>query len=55
MNILRCRVCETLFEIDVADRGREGEPRCPQCGFSDAEPAIAEKDDFVICASAAFS
>jgi hypothetical protein len=54
MNILRCRFCETLFESDVADRGREEEPCCPQCGLTDTEPATAAEDDFVVCSSTAF-
>ena len=27
----RCRECGTIFEPDVADRGPDGTPRCPQC------------------------
>jgi len=33
----RCRECETVFESDVADRDRAGEPRCPQCFLSSSD------------------
>lgn len=29
--VRRCRECGTVFAPDVADRGPNGEPRCPQC------------------------
>lgn len=32
--IFRCTECGTLFESNVADRDRDGEPRCPQCFLS---------------------
>lgn len=35
--IYRCTLCETLFEAGVADDA-DGDPRCPQCGFHEAEP-----------------
>ena len=52
--VLRCRFCETLFEDGVADPASGGEPRCPQCGLTDAEPAVASDDDFVVRAGTKF-
>ncbi len=52
--VLRCRFCETLFEPGVADATANREPRCPQCGLSDVEPAIAEEDDFIVCGATPF-
>jgi hypothetical protein len=36
----RCRECETVFEPDVADRGADGAPRCPQCFLSSSDPVF---------------
>jgi hypothetical protein len=52
--VLRCRFCETLFESDVADPATDGAPRCPQCGLTGAQPAVATEDDFVVCAGTKF-
>jgi hypothetical protein len=42
--IRRCNECETLFESEVADRTREGEPRCPQC-FLSSSRAVLQLDE----------
>ena len=52
--VFRCLFCETLFEAGVADPGPSGEPRCPQCGLTMAEPATASDDEFVVCAGTKF-
>jgi len=54
VSVLRCRLCETLFEDGVADPAAGGVPRCPQCGLTDAEPAVAGDDDFVVRAGTKF-
>ena len=36
--VYNCRPCGTQFESDVADMSRDGVPRCPQCGLSEAHP-----------------
>lgn len=41
--IYRCNLCETLFEAGVADDMDGESPRCPQCGFLEADP-IATND-----------
>ncbi len=46
--VYRCALCETMFEAGVADEPDEGSPRCPQCGFMDAEPAAVGEGDGVI-------
>jgi hypothetical protein len=38
--IRRCNECETLFETEVADRTRQGEPRCPQCFLSSSSTVV---------------
>ena len=42
----RCRECRTVFEPGVADRGPEGEARCPQCFllWSDEAGEIDERE-----------
>lgn len=45
-DLRRCRECWTVFETDVADRDRSGEPRCPQCFLIASDPAgaLSEKE-----------
>jgi hypothetical protein len=54
LQVLRCSFCETLFESDVADPGADGAARCPQCGLTNAEPAVASEGDFIVCAGTKF-
>jgi len=42
-NLRLCLECQTVFEPDVADRDRHGEPRCPQC-FLSSSHEIREVD-----------
>lgn len=46
--VYRCTLCETEFEEGVADSGEDGAPRCPQCGFCDAEHVGHSPGDGVI-------
>jgi DNA-directed RNA polymerase subunit RPC12/RpoP len=52
--IYRCCFCETLFEVERADHAGKDAPRCPQCGIADAEPAMPNAEDFVVCAGTKF-
>lgn len=38
-DLRRCRECGIIFEPDVADRDRSGQPRCPQCFLAGADAA----------------
>ncbi len=47
--VFKCDSCECEFEAGVADAGPNGEPRCPQCGMTEArrlEPEDA--GDFIV-------
>ncbi len=46
--VYRCSLCETLFEAGVADDSGEGSPRCPQCGFMEAEPVDTSNQEEVV-------
>jgi hypothetical protein len=52
--VLRCPLCETLFESDVADPAIDGSPRCPQCGLTGGQPAVVTEGDFVVRAGTKF-
>lgn len=43
--VYTCRPCGTQFEAGVADMSREGVPRCPQCGLSEAHPIKREQQE----------
>ena len=54
--IYECNFCGTQFEADVADRGPNGEQRCPQCLLLDARQiARGEEKDFVVTAVMPFT
>jgi hypothetical protein len=38
-DLLRCELCETVFEPGIADDGPQGQPRCPQCGLWETRSA----------------
>ncbi len=41
--LFQCQFCETQFERGVAGQGLNGEPRCPQCGLTNARPIPPEQ------------
>ena len=54
-DVFQCDFCECQFEADVADRGPDGEPRCPQCGISKSHlVAPGEVRDFVVTVGTKF-
>jgi len=54
--IYECNSCGTQFEADVADRGPNGEQRCPQCLLLDARRvARGEEKEFVVTALMPFT
>jgi hypothetical protein len=52
--VLRCPLCKTLFESDVADPAIDGSPRCPQCGLTGGQPSVLTEGDFVVRAGTKF-
>jgi hypothetical protein len=53
--IFRCLECEILFEAGIADPGRSGSERCPQCGLENAiEVARVDHTEVVIRHSSRF-
>jgi putative FmdB family regulatory protein len=43
--VYNCGQCGTQFEAGVADSSRDGVPRCPQCGLTEAHPIKREQQE----------